>query len=375
MLKVATVCSGIGAPEMALTRLDIPYELVCFSEINEAAIKSYCALHNIDRRKNIGSLAEVNEKPIPLDIDLLVGGTPCQSFSTAGKGEGGDEGSGTRSSLMWSYLQFIAISKPKVVIWENVPGVLSYKHIHNFRRFYFMLLAYGYNVYADVKNAKYFNVAQNRERLYLIAIRKDEDKGFEFPIGYDSGVRIKHILQSGPAKHISADNLKNMVLFKPYIGYNTHRIIKCGDLKWNNFRQNNIVLSINGISECLMCSNDSYTGAKIYDDRDVDNPQVRRPTPFESFKLMGFKDDDYYKCRYKILNGKRIDNVKESDLYMQAGNSIVVTVLMAIFGVLYSIDDWAERVFQERSKTPEQLIYELPLFTYMGEQKKDESQE
>ena len=67
--------------------------------------------------------------------------------------------------------------------------------------------------------------------------------------------------------------------------------------------------------------------------------------------------------------------MKESDLYMQAGNSIVVTVLMAIFGVLYSIDDWAERVFQERSKTPEQLIYELPLFTYMGEQKKDESQE
>ena len=69
MLKVATVCSGIGAPEMALTRLGVPYELVCFSEINEAAIKSYCALHNVDRNKNFGSLTEVNEKPIPLNID------------------------------------------------------------------------------------------------------------------------------------------------------------------------------------------------------------------------------------------------------------------------------------------------------------------
>ena len=373
MLKVATVCSGIGAPEMALTRLGVPYELVCFSEINEAAIKSYCALHNVDRNKNFGSLTEVNEKPIPLNIDLLVGGTPCQRFYSAGKGEGGDEGSGTRSSLMWSYLQFIAMSKPKVVVWENVPGVLSYKHIHNFRRFYFMLLAYGYNVYADVKNAKYFNVAQNRERIFLIAIRKDVDKGFKFPFGYDSGVRIKHILQSEPALQIDDDHLKNMVLIKPYIGHNTHRIIKCGDLKWNNFRQNNIVLSIEGISECLMCANDKYTGAKIYDDRDKDNPQVRRPTPFESFRLMGFTDDDYYKCRYKTVNGERMDNVKESDLYMQAGNSIVVTVLMAIFGVLYGIDDWEEKVFQERAKTPEQLIYELPLFNYMKEQERNAS--
>lgn len=373
MLKVATVCSGIGAPEKALTRLGIPYELVCFSEIDEAAIKSYCAIHGVGRDKNFGSLTEVNEKPVPLDIDLLVGGTPCQSFSMAGKGEGGDEGSGTRSSLMWSYLQFISLSKPKVVVWENVPGVLFKKHKHNFRRFYFMLLAYGYNVYSDVKNAKYFNVPQNRERLFVIAIRKDIDCSYEFPTGYDSGIRIKHILQEEPTLQIDDDHLKNMVLFRPYIGHNTHRIIKCGDLKWNNFRQNNILLSIEGISECLMCANDRYTGAKFYDNRDKNKPQVRRPTPKESFRLMGFADDDYDKCRYKTVNGIRIDNVKESDLYMQAGNSIVVTVLMAIFGVLFGVEDWEEKVYQERKKTPEQLIYELPLFDFMRGQERDAS--
>ncbi len=373
MLRVATVCSGIGAPEKALSMLGIPYELVCFSEIDEAAIKSYCSMHEISRQKNFGSLTEVNEKPVPQDIDLLVGGTPCQSFSTSGKGEGGDEGSGTKSSLMWSYVQFIALSKPKVVVWENVPGVLNYKHRHNFRRFYFSLISYGYNVYAKVLNAKYFNVPQNRERIFVIAIRKDKDDGFDFPIGYDSGVRIKHILQDVPTESIDDDHLKRMVLFKKHIELNTHRIIKCGDLRWNNFRQNNVILSIEGVSECLMCANDRYTGAKFYDNRDKDNPQVRRPTPKESFRLMGFTDDDYDKCRYKIVNGNITDNVKESDLYMQAGNSIVVTVLMAIFGVLYGIENWEDIVFKDRKKTSDQLIYELPIFTYMKEQERDAS--
>lgn len=373
MLKVATVCSGIGAPEKALTRLGIPYELACFSEIDEAAIKSYCAIHGISRDKNFGSLTEVNEKPVPLNIDLLIGGTPCQSFSMAGKGEGGDEGSGTKSSLMWSYLQFIAISKPKVVVWENVPGVLTHKHLHNFRRFYFMLLTYGYNVYSDVKNAKYFNIPQNRERLFLIAIRKDVDSGFEFPIGYDSGVRIKHILQDEPVKAFDKKFLNNLILYKPSLIGNTHKIIRCGNLRRSKFSQDNTVLSIEGVSECLMRRNDFYTGTKIYDNRNIDNSIVRRYTPKESFRLMGFSDEDYAKCRYKSVNGNKTNNVQESELYAQAGNSIVVTVLMAIFGILYGIEDWEEKVYQERKKTPEQLIYELPLFKYMKEQERDAS--
>lgn len=373
MLRVATVCSGIGAPEKALELLDIPYELVCFSEINEAAIKSYCAMHGVETSKNFGDLMKVNEKVVPSGIDLLVGGTPCQSFSVSGRGEGGDEGSGTRSSLMWNYLQFIALSKPRVVVWENVPGAIMQKHIHNFRRFYYMLVGYGYKVYAKVVNAKYFNVPQNRERLIVVAIRKDADNGFEYPIGYDSGVRIKHILQDDVPARLATKNLENMVLFEPYLGNNTHRIIRCGDLHWNKFRQNNIITSIEGISECLLSSNDAATGAKIYDNRNPDNAMVRRVTPFESFRLMGFEDSDYEKCRYKLIDGKRVDHVRESDLFMQAGNSIVVTVLAAIFGVLYGIDDWEDRVFKDRKKTPTDLLYELPLFAYLSEQEKDAS--
>lgn len=373
MLKVATICSGIGAPEKALTNLGIQYELVCFSEIDEAAIKSYCAIHSISRSKNFGSLTDVNIKPVPLDIDLLIGGTPCQSFSTAGKGEGGDEGSGTKSSLMWSYLQFIALSRPKVVVWENVPGVLSQKHLHNFRKFYFALMAYGYHVYSDVLNAKYFNIPQNRERLFLIGIQKNVDCGFEFPQGYDSGVRIKHILQNEPASPLNQKFLQNLILFKSSVGLNSHRIIRCGDLNRSKFSQDNSVISIEGISECLMRRNDSVTGTKIYDNRDGENAIVRRYTPKESLRLMGFSDNDYQNCKYKTVDGKLTEYSRDSELYAQAGNSIVVTVLMAIFGVLYGIEDWEKRVYKERKKTLEQLIKELPLFKFLSEQERDAS--
>lgn len=368
-LRVATVCSGIGSPEKALSILGIPYELICFSEINEAAIKSYCAIHDVPRSKNFGNLERVGEIAIPSDLDLLIGGTPCQSFSMSGRNEGGDEDSGTKSSLMWYYLQFITLSRPNVVIWENVPGVLTYKHIHNFRKFYSALNALGYAVNVKVVNAKFFNLPQNRERVFIIAIKRELNIEFEFPYGYDSGIRIKHILQDDITNAPKTKFLEKMELYEPYIDeYDTHRIIRCGDLHWNLYRQNNIILSIEGISECLMCSHDAATGAKIYDNRDPNNSVVRRFTPFESMRLMGFTDEDYLKCRH----GKEMDlmkeNVPDSELFKQTGNSIAVTVMAAIFGVLYGVEDWEDKVFRERKKTPEQLMWEMPLFRGLREE-------
>ncbi len=354
-LRVATVCSGIGAPEKALTMLGIPYDLVCFSEIDKAAISSYCAIHDIPKEKNFGDLAQAAYRAVPTDLDLLVGGTPCQSFSVIGKGEGGDEGSGTKSSLMWNYLQFITYSKPKVVIWENVAGVLTYKHIHNFRKFYFALIALDYKVHIKVLNSKYFNVPQNRERVFVVAIKKDIETRFDFPIGYDSGIRIKHILQEDISGIPALKKLENIDLYAPKIDrYNTHQIIHCGNMRWNLYRVDNVILSIEGITECLLARNNSTNGTKIYDNRDKGNAVVRRFTALESIRLMGFTDEDYQKCHSK-------ENIPDAEIYAQCGNSIVVTVLMAIFGELYEVDDWQEMVYKERKKTPEQLLYELPL--------------
>ncbi len=116
-------------------------------------------------------------------MDLLTHGSPCTSFSVAGKQEGGDEGSGTKSSLMWHTVRIVEDIKPKYVIWEQVPNVLSKKHKHNFDKYINKLEELGYKNHFKKMNSKYWGVPQNRNRLFTVSIRKDLDDGtFQFPI-------------------------------------------------------------------------------------------------------------------------------------------------------------------------------------------------
>lgn len=105
----------------------------------------------------------------------------CQSFSFSGKGEGGDEGSGTRSSLMHETKRIVAKAKPKYVIWENVKGALSKKHRHNFEQYISDMDERGYNTYYQILNSKDYGTPQSRERIFAVSIRKDIDVGYEFP--------------------------------------------------------------------------------------------------------------------------------------------------------------------------------------------------
>lgn len=372
MLKVATVCSGIGAPEKALKMLGLPYELSFFSEIDIPAIRAYCAIHKESPDKNFGNLENINQKPIPQDLDLLVGGTPCQDFSNAGLRKGGEEGSGTRSSLMWYYVKLIALSKPKVVIWENVAAVVSIKHIRNYRKFCHTLSGLGYRLNADILNAKYFNVPQNRTRLLLVAIRKDLPVRFEHPRGFDCGVRIKDLLEPKvPDKYYT----KTLADMEPYNRYypNTFRIMPLGRIKGAVFKQCNEVLCTEGIIDCLTTKQGNY----ILDERTPREKPIRHLTPLEALRFMGFEDKDYYKSRYYYRKNKdtgkkeRIVYVSETDIYSQAGNSIVVTVLMAVFGQLYGVQ-WEHKVFGKRYKTQLELFYDLPICAGLLEDKKIE---
>jgi len=90
-VKVGTVCSGIGAPEKALYNLGIPFELVYFCEIDKHAEKSFCAIHNEPKSKNLVDMTAIKIDELPRDIDLIVGGTPCQDFSLAGNRAGGEK--------------------------------------------------------------------------------------------------------------------------------------------------------------------------------------------------------------------------------------------------------------------------------------------
>ena len=119
-VKLLSLFSGIGSPEQALKNIGIEYELVGFSEIDKFAIKSYCNVHNVSEDLNLGDITNIDISSLPTDIDLITHGSPCQDFSISGQQKGGDKGTGTRSSLMWTSVDIVEHCKPKVGLWENV---------------------------------------------------------------------------------------------------------------------------------------------------------------------------------------------------------------------------------------------------------------
>ena len=196
MIKYLSLFSGIGAFEKALKNIGVDYELVGFSEIDKYAVKSYCAVHNVNEELNLGDVSKINlDKLKNLDIDLITHGSPCQDFSIAGRLAGGDKGSGTRSSLMWCTVDIVEAVRPKYVIWENVKNLLSAKNRHNFDGYIQIMDELGYNSYYKILNAKNFGIPQNRERVFTVSIRKDIDEGYEFPEGFELKLKLKDILE------------------------------------------------------------------------------------------------------------------------------------------------------------------------------------
>lgn len=196
-MKVLSLFSGIGAFEKALDNLQIPYELAGFSEIDKYAVKSYCAIHGVDESMNLGDITKIDEKALPKDIDLITYGFPCQDISLAGKQKGlfHDDGTQTRSGLFFEALRIIEATKPKIAIAENVKNLTGKKFKEQFALVLESLDEAGYNNYWKVLNAKDYGIPQNRERVFIISIRKDIDDGeFEFPEGFPLELRLKDML-------------------------------------------------------------------------------------------------------------------------------------------------------------------------------------
>jgi DNA (cytosine-5)-methyltransferase 1 len=164
-LKVLELFSGIGACSKALERLGIDHEIVDSVEIDKYAVKSFNAVHGTNFEPQ-----DIKEWNKDIDVDLIMHGSPCQDFSVAGKGAGGDKDSGTRSSLMYETLRIVEKLKPKYVIWENVKNLLSKKHIHNFEAYQEAMRNLGYTNYYQVLNAKDYGIPQNRERESLLCL-------------------------------------------------------------------------------------------------------------------------------------------------------------------------------------------------------------
>lgn len=207
-LRVIELFGGIGACSKALSRIGIPHVISDYVENDKYAVASFNAIHGTDfapqdikvwdkshycpnchRVFDTGKFdPDDNEfyddvcpycggtpcEDIRGNIDLIMHGSPCQDFSAAGLGKGGDEGSGTRSSLMYETIRIVDKIRPQYVVWENVKNILSKKHKHNFDAYLDRMKELGYTNYFQVLNAKNYGIPQNRERVFTISIRGDQ---------------------------------------------------------------------------------------------------------------------------------------------------------------------------------------------------------
>lgn len=188
MLKVLELFAGIGACSKALTRLGIEHEIVDAVEIDKYAVKSFNAVHGTNFEPQ-----DIKEWDKDIECDLIMHGSPCQDFSVAGLGKGGDKGSGTRSSLMYETLRIVEKLKPKYVIWENVKNLISKKHKHNFDAYIECMKELGYESKYQVLNAKDYGIPQNRERVFTVSILGENH--FEFPKPFPLEKHLKDMLE------------------------------------------------------------------------------------------------------------------------------------------------------------------------------------
>ena len=200
-IKVFTAFSGYDSQMMALNRVaerhngDIDFDLVGWSEIDKYAIKAHDLIFPQYKDRNYGDISQIDWAQAP-DFDLFTYSFPCTDISNSGLQKGLDEDSGTRSSLLWECRNAVIAKRPKYLLLENVKALVSKKFIPYFKKWCDELNDYGYYNYWKVMNAKDYGVPQNRERVFLVSIRKDVDSGdFLFPEEFELTTFLNDVLE------------------------------------------------------------------------------------------------------------------------------------------------------------------------------------
>ena len=195
MLKVLELFAGIGACSKAIENLGIEHEIVDAVEIDKYAVKSFNAVHGTNFEPQ-----DITKWDKDIKADLIMHGSPCQDFSVAGKGAGGDEGSGTRSSLLYETIRIVEKVQPQIVIWENVRNLLSTKHIHNWEAYVNRMSDLGSDSTAKIMNAKDYGIPQNRERVFTISLKTPNTlvESFVWPEPRLLKRSLKDVLEDNP---------------------------------------------------------------------------------------------------------------------------------------------------------------------------------
>lgn len=368
-LRVFTSFSGYDSQLMALRDIGADYECVGWSEIDKWAIKAHNAVFPELAGRNYGDITKIDWNAVS-DFDLFTYSFPCTDISIAGKQKGFDEGSDTRSSLLWACRQPIASKRPKFLLMENVKALASEKYRPLFLKWESWLRSLGYVNYTEILNAKDYGVPQNRERVFMLSILNG--CWYEFPHPVRLEKRLKDVLElEVDEKYYMSETMLKFLQkqtgrnepFKPAkiadlnggamtINARVHKmskqdnyVMQIGATKqtdWN--RQQYRVYDPTGISPTITTKSEpkilmrgrgfnkggeadlpgTITGSAWEQNNLLDYADcIRRLTPRECLRLMDVSDSD--------INKIQAAGISDTQQYKLAGNSIVKAPMMGIF--------------------------------------------
>lgn len=310
-INVLELFGGIGAIRKAFIRQKIPHRIVDYVEVDKNCVKSYNALYG----ENFKPQDIVKYHPPDERIDFVMHGSPCQDFSRSGLKKGGEKGSGTRSSLLFETIRIVEEmkEKPKVVLWENVKGVLDKNMRASFFHYLKEMEKLGYESKYKILNAMDFGIPQNRKRIFVVSIYGENDFDFEALKKVETR-SIDDFLEKG-VSDLYEVRQKSMLRYLS------------GNPKNKNFKGR--LKIIDKYAYTISTKQVRVPNSGLVD---IGNGKYRYLTERECLRLMGFDDEDFDKIRaiYPKRPGKT-----SSILYKQAGNSIVVNVLEAILNEIY----------------------------------------
>ena len=313
-LKIGTDCSGIEAPIIAFKKLNIPFEHIFSCDYDKHV--RYAISQNYSPQIIFEDITTRKHESVPY-VDFYFCGFPCQSFSSAGKKEGFNDPRGT---IFFHCHKYISLKKPNVFVLENVKGLVNHDKGNTFKVIKKMCNELDdYIIYHKVLNSLNFNIPQNRERIFIIGIKKNLIKNdFDFPPNNTNKPHITSILES-TSKESKFNNLTNWEI------KNLQHFID----KFNqknppvNIEESYYILDIgasqkfasimHNISPCLKASRSNYY---------ITNLQ-RKLSPRECLRLQGIPDSLF----------KQV--CSNNQTYKQAGNSITVNVLEALIKSIF----------------------------------------
>lgn len=176
-MKVISLFSGCGGLDLGFERAG--FEIPVANEFDRTIWETF-QINHPNTHLIEGDIRNINESDFPDDIDGIIGGPPCQSWSEAGSLRGIDD---ARGQLFYDYIRILRNKKPKFFLAENVSGMLADRHSQAVKNIISMFEESGYNVTVTLVNAKDYGVAQERKRVFYIGFRKDLNINFEFPHG------------------------------------------------------------------------------------------------------------------------------------------------------------------------------------------------